>query len=97
MKDIFKLEQEIMQCWGVVDDIDLLYKYFGDDPYFRDMEGKHVDKILNLMLGLKELYELKFDTMWHTFEGVCHEYHTYRKEAEKSYGRESNIQCDTDS
>ena len=76
MKDpIFDLEQELMECRGVVDDIDLLYRYFGDDVFFTDMTGEHADKIMNLMGGLKDLYELKFDVMFRTFEKVCHEYH----------------------
>lgn len=76
MKDpIFDLEQEIMNCWGVVDDIDLLYKYFGDDEFFTDMKGEHADKIMNLMGGLKDMYQIKFDVMFRTFEKVCHEYH----------------------
>lgn len=76
MKDpIFDLEQELMECRGVVDDIDLLYKYFGDDEFFAGMKGEHADKIMNLMGGLKDLYDLKFDVMFRTFTKVCHEYH----------------------
>lgn len=79
--NIFKLEQEIMSCWGVVDDIDLLFKYFGDDEDFAGMKGEHADKIMNLMIGLRELYSLKFSNMFSTFEDVCGEYHRYRKTA----------------
>tara|TARA_R110000868_G_scaffold9000_10_gene45709 strand:+ start:52467 stop:52952 length:486 start_codon:yes stop_codon:yes gene_type:complete len=69
-KDRFDLEHEIMQCWAVVDDIDLLYKYFGDDKFFTGMKGEHADKIMNLMGGLKDLYDIKFQRMFDTF-GEC--------------------------
>ena len=78
MSDIFKLEQEIMSCWGVVDDIDLLFKYFGDHKDFAGMKAEHADKIMNLMIGLRELYSVKFDNMFSTFEDVCSEYHKNR-------------------
>ena len=69
-KDRFDLEHEMMQCWAVVDDIDLLYKYFGDDEFFTGMKGHHADKIMNLMGGLKDLYDIKFQRMFDTF-GQC--------------------------
>lgn len=72
---IFDLEQQIMQCWAVTDDIDMMYKYFGDDPFFTGMSGKHADEIMNCMGGLHHVYKVKFEMMWHTFEKVCKEYH----------------------
>ena len=72
---IFNLEQEFMDCWGVVDDIDMLYKYFGDDEFFAGMKGEHADKIMNLMGGIHQMYQLKFERTWGTFEKVCAEYH----------------------
>lgn len=80
MSKIFDLEQQIMNCWSVVDDIDMMYKHFGDDPRFAQIDAKHHDEIMNLVLGLKSLYQLKFDVMWGTFEQVCKEYHQYRNQ-----------------
>jgi hypothetical protein len=74
-KHIFDLEQEFMDCWGVVDDIDMLYKYFGDHEFFTGIKGEHADKIMNLMGGIHQLYQLKFERTWSTFEKVCEEYH----------------------
>jgi hypothetical protein len=71
---IFDLEQQIMQCWNVVDDIDMLYEYFGDNEFFKDMYPKHADEIMNCMLGLKTLYQVKFEKTWNTFEQVSKEY-----------------------
>lgn len=59
MSPRFDLEQDILQCWHVVDDIDLLLKYW--DKYSED------DK-LNFLLGLKTIYEAKFNKTFATFE-----------------------------
>lgn len=64
-KNRFDLEQEIMGCWAVVDDIKLLYEEFGDNSMTND-------KVMNLLLGIHELYALKFDRMFRTFEICCH-------------------------
>lgn len=76
---IFDLEQQILQCWIVTDDIEMLYKHFGDHPRFAGLDPKAEDEMMNLMLGLKSLYALKFETMWKTFEEVAKEYHVRGK------------------
>ena len=75
---IFDLEQQIMECWNVVDDIDMLYYHFGDNPRFTGLDAKAEDEMMNLMLGLRSLYALKFERMWDTFEKVTREYHKCR-------------------
>ena len=60
MKNRFDLEQEIMNCWGVVEDIDTVYH--AEHLY------ENTDEMQNALLGLKTLYKLKFDKMWKTFE-----------------------------
>lgn len=82
---IFDLEQQILRCWNVTDDIDLITTHFVDSP---DWAGEHFsakacDALMNKYLGLKEVYELKFDQMFRTFEEVCKEYHRYRKISEE--------------
>ena len=58
MKNRFDLEQEIMDCWGVVDNINIIYETYGD------MDSE----LANVLLGLKTLYHLKFDRLFSTFE-----------------------------
>ena len=77
---IFDLEQQIMQCWGMVDDVDMLYYHFGDNPRFAGLDATAEDEMMNLLLGLKSLYDLKFQRMWDTFEKVTKNYHTARNE-----------------
>ena len=57
--DRFDLEQGIMDCWKVTDDIKLLYD---------DLDNMDEDRRMNYMLGLMEMYGLKFDKLWNIFE-----------------------------
>jgi hypothetical protein len=58
-KTRFDLEQEIMGCWNIVDEMKVLI-----DKWDRITE----DEKLNILIGLSSLYQLKFDTMFNTFE-----------------------------
>jgi len=62
MSDRFDLEQGIMQCWNVCDDIQLLL----DSWDKLDEDGK-----LNYLIGLKQLYHLKFEKTFEQFEDCC--------------------------
>ena len=55
MTDRFDLEQHIMKCWNITEEIDLLNK---------DMS---TDDISNFLLGLKTIYECKFEEMFDNF------------------------------
>ena len=59
----FDLEQEIMSCWNVVDDIKVLHDKVANSNYF---EGQ--DDICNFLLGIETIYQAKFDKMFDTFE-----------------------------
>lgn len=61
MKDRFHLEQEIMDCWGVTDDIQTIIDH---------CESLTEDQLMNSLIGIKEVYDLKFKTMFSTFEGL---------------------------
>mgnify|MGYP001471219377 CR=1 FL=1 len=65
-KDRFDLEQDIHQCWYIVDDINMLMEYVLDNPKFT-MPPETEDVLANKLLGLKELYEMRFDRLWNTF------------------------------
>jgi hypothetical protein len=57
MKDRFDLEQEIMSCWTVVEDLKIVAEKYEDD-----------DEISNIMLGLSWVYQMKFEHLFNTFE-----------------------------
>jgi hypothetical protein len=66
MKNRFDLEQEIMECWNVTTDINDVYEYVmnGDGGQLFTNER---DKVANILLGISQLYELKFNKMFNTF------------------------------
>ena len=60
MTDRFDLEQNIMKCWNVTEDIELLNK----NVLEKDMS---VDNISNFLLGLKTIYDAKFEELFDNF------------------------------
>jgi len=70
-KTRFDLEEDIMSCWQVTDDINLLCEAIGEDPVFKDMNPEHCDKLMNLLLGMREINNLKFNKLFNTFTEVC--------------------------
>ena len=58
--DRFDLEQQLLQCWSVVDDLKVVYKQF-------DHSELSPDEIQNALLGLATIYEMKFQQMFDTF------------------------------
>ena len=62
MKDRFDLEQEIMNCWQVTDDIKAIYTYHLDKKELTE------DELGNILIGLEKLYQIKFEILFDTFE-----------------------------
>lgn len=67
-KDRFDLEHEIMKCWNVTEDLDMVLERLLDSPSFEGMPAELSDKMANLLIGLKELYDMRFERLWDTFE-----------------------------
>ena len=68
MSTQFDLEQHIMQCWNVVDDIALVSRALMD-------HGSTQDQIANMLIGLKDLYQIRFDETFALFETLLKEQH----------------------
>lgn len=65
--DIFDLEQDIMHCWNIVDDLKILNEAILE----RDLSA---DEISNTLLGIERLYNLKFEKLFEMFDGHCKDY-----------------------
>ena len=61
MTDRFDLEQQIFDCWHIVDEL----KTLGEAVCESDLTA---DETANVLIGLERLYSLKFDRMFRTFE-----------------------------
>lgn len=59
------LEQEIMNCWNVVDDIKSYLK----------AEHLNDDRVMNFLIGMEELYQVKFENLWNVYERALDEYY----------------------
>lgn len=57
----FDHEQQIMDCWHVVDDINTLAEAVCE-------KNLTTDQVSNILIGLSALYGLKFDKLFQTFE-----------------------------
>ena len=58
----FDLEQDIMNCWSVVDDIKELSRCMLDRRKMSE------DEISNYLLGIETIYQVKFERLFETFE-----------------------------
>lgn len=55
-------EQHIFDCWNVVKDIDTVFEYIMNSEKVDD------DKVANMLLGMRDLYELKFGKLMDDYE-----------------------------
>ena len=75
---IFDLEQSILQCWNVCDDLDLLYS-----QVMERSTPLTQDEMANILLGMKSLYHMKFEKCFGEFEDLCGNYWKHKKFYEK--------------
>jgi hypothetical protein len=61
MSDRFDFEQQIQKCWMVTDDIGEI----AEGVLEHDLNG---EQVTNALIGLQQLYELKFNKLWDMFE-----------------------------
>jgi hypothetical protein len=54
-------EQKILSCWGIISDIDVVLSSILED----DVD---LDTASNMLLGIKLLYDIKFDKLFKTYE-----------------------------
>jgi hypothetical protein len=66
MSTLNDLEQKIFDCWKITEDLELVYEEICNN-------GMTPDRTANILLGLKELYQFKFDRLHNTFYRLCDE------------------------
>lgn len=67
MTDRFDLEQQIMKCWQVTDEIQLL----NESVLERDELTQ--DEISNFLIGLVSIYDMKFEKLFNQFSELVKE------------------------
>jgi hypothetical protein len=64
-RDRFLLEQMMMKCWHVTDDMDTISEYVATQ--YSDIPAKHVDALLNMLVGMRTLYDQRFSNTMDLF------------------------------
>jgi len=67
MSNIQDLEQEVLRCWEVSQDLDLLAQ-----------EYEHDDDLCNRVLGIKHVYDMRFSKAWDTYEKLVKEHYAWK-------------------
>jgi hypothetical protein len=60
---IYQLEEKIMDCWRIIDDLNTTLDII-------DHTGCDNDAVSNAVIGIKELYNIRFEILFNTFEEV---------------------------
>jgi hypothetical protein len=77
---IYDLDQEIMRAWNVVDDIELLSENILNN--FR--KNGDLDSVANILIGLKSLYQIRFEKVHSMYEEVVQQYNDLKRKIELS-------------
>jgi hypothetical protein len=64
VKNRFDLEQDILNAWNITSDISVLLGAW---------DSLSEDSKLNILVGLRDLYEAKFNMLFNTFEQMINE------------------------
>lgn len=83
----FDLEQQILQCWNICDELKLLNELVLEKEISRDDTS-------NIIMGLETLYQHKFDKCFQLFEELLKEYHSMKKDLESQKKEDSNDNYD---
>jgi len=67
MSDRFDLEQQIMKCWNITEEVQLL----NEQVLENDTLTK--DQISNYLLGLHTIYDMKFEKLFEQFSQMVQE------------------------
>jgi len=67
MSDRFDLEQQILKCWNITEEIQLLNEQVLENDELTK------DQISNYLLGLSTIYEMKFEKLFDQFGQMVQE------------------------
>jgi hypothetical protein len=86
---MYDLEQAIMDCWHICDDLQAVFKQIGDG----DREPTQ-DELMNTLMGMQQLYQWKFEQLFNLYEFILIEQREYtHQERQRSKEREAINRC----
>jgi hypothetical protein len=90
MTDQFDLEQGIMSCWHVTDDLDILLEELMENEHFTK------DQASNFVLGLSTIYQAKFEKLFRDFEDFLKQYYKMRDDRNAAISEAHELQQELD-
>ena len=61
----YELEEQIMDCWNVCNDLKTAYTQICDGK-----KEPTIDEITNALMGMQQLYHWKFEQLFFTYENM---------------------------
>ena len=65
MPKMYDLEPMILDCWRVCNDLETVFRQVGDGE-----SEPTQDELMNTLMGMKQLYEWKFEQFFNRYEEV---------------------------
>ena len=65
MAKLYDLEEKIMDCWSVCNDLAVVFRQIGDGE--RDPTP---DEMMNTLMGMQQLYQWKFEQLFFKYEQI---------------------------
>jgi hypothetical protein len=69
MNKLQDMEQQLLRCWEITEDLLMVANEHEDD-----------DEVSNKVIGLKHVYEMRFNKLWDLYEKTVTEYYAMRNE-----------------
>lgn len=70
MTKLHDLEEKIMDCWSVCNDLETMFKQIGDGE-----REPTPDELMNALMGMQQLYQWKFEQLFSSYEDVIGSQH----------------------
>ena len=68
MTKVHKLEEKIMDCWSVCNDLETVFRQLGDGE-----REPTPDELMNTLMGMQQLYQWKFEQLLSKYEDMSND------------------------
>ena len=65
MSKLYDLEEKIMDCWSVCNDLEVVFRQIGDGE-----REPTEDEMMNVLIGMQQLYQWKFEQLFNKYEDI---------------------------
>jgi hypothetical protein len=70
MAKLHDLEEKIMDCWSICNDLETVYQQIGDEE-----REPTTTELMNALMGMQQLYQWKFKQLLNKYEDVIESQH----------------------